>query len=448
MLSSLLVQVSCLIFAFYRLFSYSRANTGIFYFALLITAVFGSLVPLDVFFGLDIRYSAFFPSIGLNDYSIVTAQLFAFQSILFLAIILLIEFSSSNSTDKPEKLIHKITLKRSRPVSNTNLRNLSIFVIFITIVLCLADFSLISSSISNLSSDLSYKHARIEARSSSLVLLLLSYFYNFTSTFITVSLFYAQKPFDGLSKSLLLSVFVVSLYFSQGSNIAIFLIVYALRFSSVFFSSLAASFKVLFTTIGFLLIIPLLKISANVIWLGLDNTNFINFANAFDFFGFYFSYLSFSKIESLSAFEVTAYFVEGGKMLPLENFLPYINSLSAFNPFSEFQSYASTYADFIRSGDPGKFSFSPIAEACIELGSCHFAPFISSLILALIILFSCFSRNIWVRLVTIQFIIRYHRLDLYSAMRRYFYVEFVFIIISLFVISILLKLKSRSFRLS
>ena len=341
------------------------------------------------------------------------------------------------------RLIDQIVPRRLPLLQHYQLNRLAISVISISIILVILDYTFISFSISDFSGDLSYKHARIAARKSSILLLLISYFYNYASTFISVGLFYSRRPFDSLSISLIISALVLSIYFSQASNITIFLIVYLLRFSRVFFENFTKTLKISSYIFSFFVFIPLLKIFANILWLGSENTRFAQSNNYFHFFQLFFSNLSFSKIESLSAFEITSYFVADGFILPTNHLWPYLHSLSAFNPFTDYQSYAKLYADYIRDGAPGNFSFSPLAEACVELGSCHFAALISSLILVSIILLSLASKNIWLRLIIIQFILRYHRLDLYSSMRRYFYVEAVFIFLVLISIAFITRLKLR-----
>ena len=343
------------------------------------------------------------------------------------------------------RLIDQIVPSRLPILHHSQLKRLAISVVFASVILVFLDYTFIGFSISDLPADLSYKHARIAARSSSVLLLSISYFYNFVSTFISVALFYSRRPFDILSISLVISVMLLSIYFSQASNITIFLVVYLLRFSRVFFASVIKSLKIILFAFSFFVIIPLLKIFANILWLGSENTKFASSTNYIDFFQSFFSNLSFSKIESLSAFEITTYFVTDGFLLPTNHFLPYLHSLTAFNPFSDYLSYAKMYADFIRDGAPGNFSFSPLAEACVELGSCQFAPFFSSLILVSIILLTLLSRNIWLRLILIQFILRYHRLDLYSSIRRYFYVETVFVVLVLVLIAFITRLKFRQF---
>ena len=81
MLLFLLVQAFCLAFSLFRLFSRSKPIFGIFYFALLVTSIFGSLVPLDILLQLNIRASKYFMSLGDNQYSLFTAQMFAVQSL-------------------------------------------------------------------------------------------------------------------------------------------------------------------------------------------------------------------------------------------------------------------------------------------------------------------------------------------------------------------------------
>ena len=139
--------------------------------------------------------------------------MFAVQSLLLLSFLLILEYClpqiklscSSYWSDRPSRLpiLHHSQLKR-----------LAISVVCVCYS-CISWLYLYWFFYFDLSADLSYKHARIAARSSSVLLLSISYFYNFVSTFISVALFYSRRPFDILSISLIISVMLWPIYFHK-----------------------------------------------------------------------------------------------------------------------------------------------------------------------------------------------------------------------------------------
>ena len=90
---------------------------------------------------------------------------------------------------------------------------------------------------------------------------------------------------------------------------------------------------------------------------------------------------------------------------------------------------------------PGSFSFSPLAESYLATNSIYLAPVLTAFIFIIIIYTLSLSKNKWLILILIQFILRFNRLDLYSSFRRYFVVESLAILISLILIKYFTKIK-------
>ena len=94
---------------------------------------------------------------------------------------------------------------------------------------------------------------------------------------------------------------------------------------------------------------------------------------------------------------------------------------------------------------PGAFSFSPLAESYLATNSIYLAPILAAFIFITSICTLSLSKNKWIILILIQYILRFNRLDLYSSFRRYFVVESIAILISLILIKYFSKIKFKNF---
>ena len=337
------------------------------------------------------------------------------------------------------KPIHAILNCRIN-ISQKSINKIIILVFIFGFILFSLDFTLVSEKISN--SLGSYKHARIDARSGSLLLSLLSYAYNIFSALCTVCILYSKSYKDKLIKITFPFVLLTSLYYSQTSNIVIWLIVYFLKYSKQFFPKIKDLFLFFIPTFALMYIGLKIKILAYLLWTSGNSS-------AIDLLSFQEKLLdltcfSLSNFEGLSAFEVTRYLLENKKAFNSFNGIPILDSIQAFNIFNRHTSASSFYTEYVRGDLPGSFSFSPLAESYLATNSIFFAPILAAFIFIVVIYLVSLSKNKWLILILILFILRFNRLDLYSSFRRYFVVEFLAVIISLVLIKFFTKIKFKN----
>ena len=428
----------CLGINVYLLFKPTRIYSGPILLTSTITCIFSLLVPLDLALNIPIRRSIDFGELVLDEYSLKVVLMYTIYciSLTFMGLIVTSYFPLRKIKDKAIKPLHSILNFHTDTNSNKNQKIIFLIVCFAIVLFCL-DFILISTNISDLAS--SYKHARIEARSSSGILSLLAYAFNILSAMCSVAILYAKGPKDRIILYVLPIVLITSLYYSQISNIVIWLVVYFIRFAKQYFYSIKKLVIFSIPASALLFLALKIKLLANFIWLGVDNTlgssdltvaqRLLDFSKGF------------SSFEGLSAFEITRYLVENKKAFNSFEGIPLLDAFQAFNIFNRFDSSSSFYVDYIRGIEPGAFSFSPLAEAYLSTNSILLAPVISALILISIVYLISASNNKWLILILVQYILRFNRLDLYSSFRRYFVVELLAVLISLMLIKYFSKIK-------
>ena len=226
----ILLILYCLYINIYLLFRPSRKYSGPILLTSTITCIFSLLVPLDLALNIPIRRSNDFGQLVLDEYSLQVVLMYTIYciSLTFFGLIVTSYFPLKKIKDKAIKPLHSILNFNTDTNPNKNKKIIFLIVSF-AIVLFSLDFILISSNISDIAS--SYKHARIEARSGSSILSLLAYAFNILSAMCSVAILYAKRPKDRIIVFVLPIVLVTSLYYSQISNIVIWLLVYFIRFA-------------------------------------------------------------------------------------------------------------------------------------------------------------------------------------------------------------------------
>ena len=438
----LLLNIICLIINIFILFKSSRKFVGPLFFANAISCLFSSFVPIDLFFKLPIRESIDFGEVIVDKFTIQALGMSSLYclSLTILSLISIKYLPIWYLEKEPIKPIHGI-LNYSLDIPQKNINKIIILVFIFGFILFSSDYILISDKISFAFN--SYKHARIDARNNSGLLLLISYAYNVFSALCTLLILFSNNHKDKLIKTTLPFVLLTSLYYSQTSNIIIWLIVYFLKYSKYFFPKIKDLIIFSIPTFGLMYLGLKIKIIANIIW---------NFGNAstvplitlqekiLSLNNFYLS-----KFEGLSAFEITRYLLENKKAFNSFNGKPILDSILAFNIFHRHNSASTFFNEYVRGNMDGSFSFSPLAESYLATNSIYLAPVLAAFIFITIIYTLSLSKNKWLILILIQYILRFNRLDLYSSFRRYFVVESIAILISLILIKYFSKIKFKNF---
>ena len=132
------------------------------------------------------------------------------------------------------------------------------------------DFSAMSGT-ADYASGQGYKHLRIEARNSSFVMLILSYCYNVISTIGVVYIVVSPKKFSPTAVASFLSTIAIALYFSQISNLILWIFVYVLYFWESIIPTFKSMVKKILIGLPLILVAPLIKVVANLMWLGTDS---------------------------------------------------------------------------------------------------------------------------------------------------------------------------------
>ena len=438
----LFLNIVCLIINIFILFRPSKTFYGPLFFGNAISCIFYSFVPIDLFFNLPIRVSKDFGKMIVDKFTIEALSMSSIFciSLTFISLIFIKFLPIRNLEKESIKPIHNI-LNYQINYSQKNINKIIILVFIFGLLLFSLDYILVSEKITD--SLGSYKHERIAARSGSLLLSLLSYAYNVFSALCTVCILYSKTYKDKLIKVIFPFVLLTALYYSQTSNIIIWLIVYFLKYSKHFFPKLKNLLLFFVPTFSLMYLGLNIKVLANIFWIS-ENSSILSFITLKEKLiginNFYFS-----KFEGLSAFEVTRYLLENKKALNAFNGLPILDSIKAFNIFNSDTSVSSFYTEYIRGELPGSFSFSPIAESYLATKSIYVAPVLAAFIFILVIYAVSLSKNKWLILILIQYILRFNRLDLYSSFRRYFVVEMLAVFISLILIKYFTKIKYKNF---
>ena len=208
----LLLNIICLSINIFVLFKSSKKFVGPLFFANAISCFFSSFVPIDLFFNLPIRESIDFGEVIVDKFTI---QALGMNSLycLSLTILSLISFKYlpiwyfEKESIKP---IHGIlNYKIDIPKESTN--KIIILVFIFGLMLFSFDYILISDKISFALN--SYKHARIDARNSSGLLILISYAYNVFSALCTLLILFSKNYKDKLIKTTFPFVLLTSLYY-------------------------------------------------------------------------------------------------------------------------------------------------------------------------------------------------------------------------------------------
>ena len=437
----LLLNMICLIINIFILFKSSKKFVGPLFFANAISCLFSSFVPIDLFFNLPIRESIDFGELIVDKFTIQALGMSSLYclSLTILSLIYVKYLPIWHLEKESIKPIHGILNYRIE-MTQKCINKIIILVFIFGLILFTSDYFLISGEISDAFN--SYKHARIDARNSSLLLTLISYAYNVFSALCTILILFSKNFKDKLIKTAFPFVLLTSLYYSQTSNMIIWLTVYFLKYSKYFFPKIKDLIIFSIPTFALMYLGLKIKIFANIVW---------NFGNAstvplitlqeklLSLNNFYFS-----KFEGLSAFEITRYLLENKTAFNAFNGKPILDSILAFNIFHRHNSASSFFTEYIRGNMPGSFSFSPLAESYLATNSIYFAPVLAAFIFITIISTLSLSKNKWLILILIQYILRFNRLDLYSSFRRYFVVEALAILISLILIKFFTKIKFRN----
>ncbi len=434
----LLLNIICLSINIFILFKSSKKFVGPLFFANAISCLFSSFVPIDLFFNLQIRESIDFGELIVDKFTIQTLGMSSLYclSLTILSLIFVKYLPIWYFEKESIKPIHGILNYRIY-ISQKSINKIVILVFIFGFILFSLDYVLISEKISEAFD--SYKHARIDARNSSLLLTLMSYAYNIFSALCTILILFSKNYKDKLIKTAFPFVLLTSLYYSQTSNIIIWLAVYFLKYSKYFFPKIKDLIIFSIPTFALMYLGLKIKIFANIIW-NFGNTSTVPLIilqeKIFSLNNFYLS-----KFEGLSAFEITRYLLENKKAFNAFNGTPILDSILAFNIFHRHNSASTFFTEYIRGNMPGSFSFSPLAESYLATNSIYLAPVLTAFIFIIIIYTLSLSKNKWLILILIQFILRFNRLDLYSSFRRYFVVESLAILISIILIKYFTKIK-------
>jgi len=434
----LFLNIICLCINIFILFKPSKLFYGPLFFANAFSCLYSSFVPLDLFFNIPIRASSDFGEVIIDKFTIQALGMSSIFCVsLTLLSLLLVRYlpvrKLENGSVKP---IHNI-LNHQIDLPQRSINKIITLVFIFGLILFSLDFIFISEQVSNASG--SYKHIRIDARSGNLLLSLLSYAYNVFSALCTVCILYSKTYKDKLIKFIFPFVLLTSLYYSQTSNIIIWLIVYFLKYSKDFFPKIKNLILFFIPTFALMYLGLKIKALANIFWTS-------GYSSAAELLTFQekildFTNFSLSKFEGLSSFEVTRYLLENKKAFNSFNGVPILDSIQAFNIFNRYTSASSFYTEYVRGNIPGSFSFSPLAESYLATNSIYLAPILTSIIFIAVIYLISLSKNKWLILILIQYIVRFNRLDLYSSFRRYFVVELLAVFISLILIKYFTKIK-------
>ena len=422
----------------FLLYTKSSNDVGIYLFASASSSIFASLVPLDLVLGLYIRDGGYMDHLTLSKSTIDVAYMFALQSLVFFLISLYLLVGGRRDTNiNRQGRISRKQISYILPKSKLIIRDkkiqfyMGLFLLGITLILLGLDFYAMSGT-ADYASGQGYKHLRIEARSSSIIMLFLSYCYNVISTIGIVYVIISPQKFSSTSIASFLSTIIISLYFSQISNLILWLFVYIFYFWKDIIPTFKSLIKKLFVALPLIMIAPLIKVVANLLWLGTDriieNKAFIDGG----IFGYLFRFgLSFSKIEGLSAFEVVHHISNHESLLLRINEITYLDVFKSFIPFIGHEPISSRFEELVRPDYLGGFSFSSLAEALYMVPNFMLAPVIAATVM---FLFIAIPRTVtsspWVNIILVQAVLRYPRLDLYSVTRRYFLIELISIIIA------------------